>query len=61
MWVISNAVSILWQPAGSLNYLLQMLPQRILELTGQTRLAACITELLMVVNIPDKLKDIEDK
>lgn len=38
-----------------------MLPQRILEFTGQTRLAACITELLMVVNIPDKLKDIEDK
>lgn len=38
-----------------------MLQQRIFKFTGQTRLAACITELLMVVSVPDKLKDIADK
>lgn len=38
-----------------------MLHQRIFEFTGQTRLATCLTELLMIVNVPDKLKDIADK
>lgn len=38
-----------------------MLQQQIFEFTSQTILAACTTELLMVVNVPDKLKDIADK
>lgn len=36
-----------------------MLQQQIFEFTGQTRLAACTTELLTVANVPDK--DIADK